>query len=339
MPPKRKTASAHTDDSPTKRCTRSSGVLFPDTLLPAGKSSSPKKQLKTYGRKPSRTPIVRNTTDYRKDEEIEGSPEESSGDELNLSPSRSHKPLRNTSSGVMEVTIFTKKRTCDNDALRRPISPVVHQNFSTGKHSSRTANNDADSSGQDDIPDGPPSSSTKTKTPSSIKVSTPSRNLRKRRQASEGGGVSPSPSPKKLKQLKTSEPSSTALQSLSIHTVNNSRSQSPALPNDEILLSPFKKRLPSYKQPYAPQEIPPHLRPCLNAQKGAILRALHHNAPTALYGDDDEGNEEDEMATNEIAFQQLTDIISGTVTREEGNSCLLLGPRGSGKTEVRTRAL
>src|ERR1700733_8773856 len=105
MPTKRKTASAHTDDSPTKRCTRSSGVLLPDTPpLPAGKGRTPKKLLKTYGRKPSHTSlIIRNPADYRKDEEVdEGSPEESSGDELNLSPSRSHKPLRNRSSSAME---------------------------------------------------------------------------------------------------------------------------------------------------------------------------------------------------------------------------------------------
>jgi hypothetical protein len=38
--------------------------------------------------------------------------------------------------------------------------------------------------------------------------------------------------------------------------------------------------------------------------------------------------------TNIAAFQQLKDLLVGTVSRGEGNSCFVLGPRGSGKTTV-----
>jgi origin recognition complex subunit 4 len=89
---------------------------------------------------------------------------------------------------------------------------------------------------------------------------------------------------------------------------------------------------------YLPQGMSPHLLPCLNTQKRAILRALHHDTPKALHDDEDDESDEDETSTNEIAFQQLADVLTGTVTRGEGNVCLL-GPRGSGKTSVRANAL
>jgi hypothetical protein len=37
---------------------------------------------------------------------------------------------------------------------------------------------------------------------------------------------------------------------------------------------------------------------------------------------------------NTAAFSQLKDLLVGTVSRGEGNSCFVLGPRGSGKTVV-----
>lgn len=64
---------------------------------------------------------------------------------------------------------------------------------------------------------------------------------------------------------------------------------------------------------------------CLNAQKREILRAIP--TPPNLV-------DEEEESTNRIALKQLTDLLKGTVVRGEGNSCLLLGPRGSGKTRV-----
>lgn len=78
-----------------------------------------------------------------------------------------------------------------------------------------------------------------------------------------------------------------------------------------------------------PRVLPPHLYPCLNAQKRAILAALRNPPDPDLDTDMDEGPQ-----TNTIAAQQLSDLLTGTVTRGEGNSCLILGPRGSGKTRV-----
>ncbi|KAF7344489.1 AAA domain-containing protein [Mycena sanguinolenta] len=65
---------------------------------------------------------------------------------------------------------------------------------------------------------------------------------------------------------------------------------------------------------------------CLNAQKREILRVIQ-NPP-------DVDDEDDDESTNQIALKQLSDLLQGTVVRGEGNSCLLLGPRGSGKTRI-----
>nr|GAT44090.1 predicted protein [Mycena chlorophos] len=64
---------------------------------------------------------------------------------------------------------------------------------------------------------------------------------------------------------------------------------------------------------------------CLQAQKREILRLLQNPLDVA---------KEDETAPSRVAFQQLGDLLGGTVDRGEGNSCLLLGPRGSGKTTL-----
>ncbi|KAF5388236.1 hypothetical protein D9615_000436 [Tricholomella constricta] len=79
-----------------------------------------------------------------------------------------------------------------------------------------------------------------------------------------------------------------------------------------------------------PRALPCHLHACFNAQKRAILRALRN--PPGI--DDDDGNDDDVPSTNSIAAQQLTSLLNGTVCRGEGNSCLVLGPRGSGKSRL-----
>ncbi|KAJ3886035.1 hypothetical protein GG344DRAFT_82100 [Lentinula edodes] len=58
-----------------------------------------------------------------------------------------------------------------------------------------------------------------------------------------------------------------------------------------------------------------------------FLRALQH--PPVI-----ESEDASERSTNEIAMEKLSDLLDGTATRGEGNSCLLLGPRGSGKTQT-----
>jgi len=72
------------------------------------------------------------------------------------------------------------------------------------------------------------------------------------------------------------------------------------------------------------KQLPLQYYPCLNAQKKVILHTLQ--APTALVEMSDDQNSAKEL---------LQDLLLGTVTRSEGNSCLVLGPQGSGKSTVR----
>ena len=69
---------------------------------------------------------------------------------------------------------------------------------------------------------------------------------------------------------------------------------------------------------------------CLHAQKRAILHALHH-PETAIFNQEDENGE---PSANAVALEQLKALLTGTLERGEGNSCLLIGPRGSGKSRV-----
>lgn len=78
------------------------------------------------------------------------------------------------------------------------------------------------------------------------------------------------------------------------------------------------------------KHLPPQFYPCLNAQKRVILQTLH--APSALFSVEEDGNEK-------TAKKLLLDLLQGTVTRSEGNSCLLLGPRGSGKSTILDQCL
>ncbi|KAJ7095416.1 origin recognition complex subunit 4 C-terminus-domain-containing protein [Mycena belliarum] len=68
----------------------------------------------------------------------------------------------------------------------------------------------------------------------------------------------------------------------------------------------------------------------LNARKREILRSIH--IPSDLV-------DEEEGSANHLASNQLNDILKGTVARGEGNSCLLIGPRSSGKTRIVEKCL
>ncbi|KAJ2913354.1 hypothetical protein MD484_g7070, partial [Candolleomyces efflorescens] len=90
--------------------------------------------------------------------------------------------------------------------------------------------------------------------------------------------------------------------------------------------------------------LPDHLLPCFNAQKRAALRALS-NPPTILRFASGQGKgkgkatEAEEDYDNNAAYEQLNGLLDGTVSRNEGNSCLVLGPRGSGKSRLVERCL
>ena len=79
-----------------------------------------------------------------------------------------------------------------------------------------------------------------------------------------------------------------------------------------------------------PTYLPNHLHGCLEIQKLAILNAI--DSPPLL--EDKVSGKESHV--NTTTLQQLSDLLSGSIEREEGNSCLIIGPAGSGKTKVRT---
>jgi len=108
-------------------------------------------------------------------------------------------------------------------------------------------------------------------------------------------------------------------------------SQPPSEPCDPLATPPRSKqkalttRSPSERDSLlTSKHLPLQYYPCLNAQKKAILHTLQ--APTAIIDMSDD---------QKSAKGLLQDLLLGTVTRSEGNSCLVLGPRGSGKSTVR----
>ena len=69
---------------------------------------------------------------------------------------------------------------------------------------------------------------------------------------------------------------------------------------------------------------------CLHAQKRSIFHALH-DPKTAVFDQEDENGA---PSANAVALEQLKALFTGSLERGEGNSCLLIGPRGSGKSRV-----
>ncbi len=74
------------------------------------------------------------------------------------------------------------------------------------------------------------------------------------------------------------------------------------------------------------KQLPLQFYPCLNAQKRVTLRSLHNPATFT--------DTEENTGAEKTAKHQLLNLLNGTIARSEGNSCLLLGPRGSGKSKV-----
>ncbi|KJA29886.1 hypothetical protein HYPSUDRAFT_126194 [Hypholoma sublateritium FD-334 SS-4] len=94
------------------------------------------------------------------------------------------------------------------------------------------------------------------------------------------------------------------------------------------IVSPKKQAFRADLNPSSniPESLPDHLLPRFNACRRAILKSLQCPSlvlPAAA-----------EDSVNGIAVKQLVELIDGTVLRAEGNSCLVLGPRGSGKSQM-----
>ncbi|KAG2156091.1 origin recognition complex subunit 4 C-terminus-domain-containing protein [Suillus clintonianus] len=140
-------------------------------------------------------------------------------------------------------------------------------------------------------------------------------------------------------ELATASPSrSSALQNVPPPQASSSRTnQLPSTPTrDRLQPKSPKKDPPTASRPHSPtrlpRNLPPHLGTCLRLQKRVMLLELQN---CSMESDEDASL----GPTNAAASQQLKDLLAGTVTRGEGNSCFVLGPRGSGKTALVDRAI
>jgi hypothetical protein len=87
-----------------------------------------------------------------------------------------------------------------------------------------------------------------------------------------------------------------------------------------------------------PRPLPSQFTAQFRAQKSAIFRALRE--PTVLSSQTavvDENASDKDLDTAALAAKQLRSLLKGTTERGEGNSCMLIGPKSSGKTHVRTQ--
>jgi hypothetical protein len=151
--------------------------------------------------------------------------------------------------------------------------------------------------------------------------------------------VSPAPmSPKRLSAKAIASPASpTPTRSRVIRKVSPSPPLSQTSPRKATIT---KRTRPSRSQvqrpsPHAGQSTLAHSLSrfppsCLHAQKRAILHALHY-PKTAVF---DKMDENGGPSANAATLEELNALLTGTLERGEGNSCLLIGPRGSGKSRV-----
>lgn len=151
--------------------------------------------------------------------------------------------------------------------------------------------------------------------------------------------VSPAPrSPKRLSAKAVASPASpTPNRSRMIRKVSPSPPPSQTSPRKATITKRTRPPRPQVQQPslhagqstlaHSPSRFPPS---CLHAQKRAILHALHY-PKTAVF---DKVDENGGASANAVALEELKALLTGTLERGEGNSCLLIGPRGSGKSRV-----
>jgi len=105
----------------------------------------------------------------------------------------------------------------------------------------------------------------------------------------------------------------------------NARGSRKNIRADSSLALPVPQQLPSASgQSALPASLARELQPFLVAQKTVSLGLLRGPCGANPGG----AGEENE------AVNSLLSLLQGTIIRGEGNSCVVLGPRGSGKTTV-----
>ncbi|KAK0491064.1 origin recognition complex subunit 4 C-terminus-domain-containing protein [Armillaria novae-zelandiae] len=160
---------------------------------------------------------------------------------------------------------------------------------------------------------------------SSVVVALPKRSALKRRIVNDSS-AEPQPSPTKRARIKATS------------TTTPNRRATRGQPH---VSSPTPPPAPPSKRSrtlinLASGSLPLQFHECLNSQKCAILHALRNTSSIQLV---DNTDDDDVDQTNTSTSQNLDELLSGTVERGEGNSCLLLGPRGTGKSMMLERAL
>jgi hypothetical protein len=146
--------------------------------------------------------------------------------------------------------------------------------------------------------------------------------------------ISPAPHPSKRLPAKTNaDPSSpTPTRPKALRRIPPSPSRSPKkttanrMSPSKLLGQPASRGT----QSSITQNCPGYSPWCLHAQKRSIFHALH-DPKTAVFDREDENGA---PSANTVALEQLKALFTGTLERSEGNSCLLIGPRGSGKSRV-----
>ncbi|KAF4602009.1 hypothetical protein EYR40_005210 [Pleurotus pulmonarius] len=229
-------------------------------------------------------------------------------------PATPTKVIRTYGSGRTRTVLAQTQRENEGDILESDEGPRE------GPHENDI---DSESGSEDELilsPSKPSRNARVTRTPSarrimeSVEILTPSKRAPRIYTSRSSRNLSETPG------------SSSRLPSLEQPERSQTPERSPPLP------SPKKNQMRSTG--VAPSNTR-HVGPCLNMQKRAVLRALQ-SLPDARA---DEGDEDEEQPRNEIVMQQLDDLLKATVTRGEGNSCLLLGPRGSGKSRIVERCI
>jgi hypothetical protein len=98
--------------------------------------------------------------------------------------------------------------------------------------------------------------------------------------------------------------------------------------------SPTKRNVQASPTRSQAQPVPEHLVESFEEQKRSILRTLSEPSALRALSQHAPTDEDEEPTTNDKATRQIADLLEGSITRSEGNSCLLLGPKGSGKSQV-----
>ncbi|KAJ7228601.1 origin recognition complex subunit 4 C-terminus-domain-containing protein [Mycena pura] len=357
MPPKRKATDAPAGQSPTKRVTRLNPgpPLGSKIVIPRLPPTTPRRV---------KTPADNNRSVV---DELEASSRHDSmmdsHDELDLLPSRTRsgktrlgtssarperrtKPPAQDKAGELDTDTSTppssptrRSRTTRPSPLVPPFAPKRRGRFPTARSPSPAPISPAKKRGRP--PQNLPQSSTAKLSPTKTRgrplktspaIETPSkRRGRAPQKRSPSPSVKLSPAKRSRRPPKSRTPSPVPDSEYS-GTVTESREPSPPIASSSHVSEPGLEPAEEQISPF-PLDLNPSFHASstvLNAQKREILRATQN--PPNLVDDDDD-------STNRITSKQLIDLLRGTVVRGEGNSCLLLGPRGSGKTSIVDRCI